>query len=217
MAALVISDTFDFNSTSYYYDYDNGTGSAAGNPLVAYNYSPYATYWCYSANAVYDKHVSSVVINISASRLTIGSGSVKVFAACAPLIYHETDGYDDDRNYILYENSSSFGCIGANSAVVSTSTTNTLDITDVVKYAAENYNQPWALYIIGDKDNSNTGACSNATLNDPTFATLDISDGLMWVHNGTKWTDGIPYVHNGSTWVKAKAVYRHNGSSWVKI
>ena len=205
MAAVTVSSTFDFNSTSYYYKFNGDTGTSSGR-FLASGYAAYATYWAYSADAVYDKNVSSVIISVSPATYKISSGkTITFYAACAPL----KSASDASTNTIT----SGFGAT-TSAVTLPKSGSASLDITSVVAYAAANYNKNWALYLIGSK---NVGYASKVTFNTPTFTTADISEGLVKIHNGSTWVDGVPYVHNGSAWVKAKAVYVHNGSSWVQV
>lgn len=208
MATLTPSSTFDFNGTSYYYHYNSGTGTSTGRYLCS-SYAPYATYWPYSADAVYDKNVSSVIVSISAATYTISSGkTIKVFAACAPL-----SSTNSTKNIILSKNSSKFGAT-TSAVTLPKSGSASLDITSVVAYAAANYNKNWGLYFIGA---GSTGSASKVTFNVPTFSTINITEGLVKIHNGSTWVDGVPYIYDGTKWVKAKAIYRHDGSSWVQI
>lgn len=205
MAAVTTSNTFDFNGTSYYYKLTGDTGSHTGR-FLASGYAAYATYWGYTAEAVYNKNVSSIIISVSADTYTIsGSKTITFYAACAPL-KSITDG---SQNTIT----SGFGAT-TSAVTLPKSGSVSLDITNVIKYAAENYNKNWGLYLIGGGD---VDYASKVTFNIPTFTAADISEGLVKIHNGSTWVDGVPYVHNGSAWVKAKAVYVHDGSSWVQV
>lgn len=205
MASISISDTFDFNTKSYYYKLTGDTGIAEGR-FLASGYTAYATYWGYSSSAVYGKDINSVIISISADTYTISSGkTITFYAACAPL-NSITDG---SQNTIT----SGFGAT-TSAITLPTSGSANLDITSVVTYAATNYNQNWGLYLIGS---GNVEYASKVTFQLPTFSTIDMSNNMIKIHNGSAWVDGIPYIYDGTKWVKSKAVYRHNGSSWIQI
>ena len=221
--SVVVSDTFDFNTQGWYYPFENGSSvSASGETnYIAYNYRAYASFWAYSSQAVYGKDISSVVLKITSSSDKYLSGKDLSFCfACAPLANTTSaldSAYNRDEKNNFGAHTATFLLPGGASQSVE------VDITDVVKYAAENYNQPWGLYIIGGEfdgeyNDGNVGSVGSngVTVIDPEFIKLSINEAKIKIHNGSTWVDGIPYVHNGTTWVKAKAIYIHNGSTWVK-
>lgn len=222
--AMVISNTFDFNSTGYYYNFDKGTGTSTTGTTnyIAKDYRGYASYWAYSASAIYDKHVSSVILRITSDSNKYSSSVDLSFCfACAAL--SSTD--NATKNIILRKNRAKFGAHTQTYKLPKgASKTVDVDVTNVIKYAAENYNKAWGLYIIGGEFDGayNDGGVGSIGSNgvavlDPTFITCNISSAILKIHNGSSWVDGVPYIHNGSSWVQAKAIYRHNGSSWVQI
>lgn len=208
--AIVISDTFDFNSTSYHYEYTGDTGSDVGAHFLASNYAPQVTYWNFNPSAVYGKYISSAVINLVKDIYTISSGkTITVKAACALL----SSTTDRESNVILSSESSKFDAMTSEVTLPSSGSVN-LDITNVIKYAAENYNAPWGLYLIGGGD---TGYASSVTINTPTFTNYEVNNNIINIHNGSSWIQRTPYIHNGSNWVKSKAVFIHNGSMWLSV
>lgn len=184
MATVTFSSTFDFNSSSYYYHYTSGTGTSKGRFLCS-NYAPYATYWAYTSAAVYGKHYSQVILSITASSYTISSGkTISVFAACAPL-----SSSDSSNNIILSKNSSKFGAI-SDAVVLPKNGSASLNITNVITYAAANYNQNWGLYFIGA---GSTGSASKVTFNVPSFSSLK-TGGLSVNIDSSSWSIGQPYI-----------------------
>lgn len=222
--ALNISNTLGFGGTPYYYRFDDYNGTSTNRWLVA-NCRSYATYWCFAADTVYGKNVSSVVINVTASSYNISSGKqITFFAAVAPL----GSTSNIDSNAIVRANRSKFGAYTA-AVTLPTSGSAPLDITSLIQYAAANYNQAWGLYLIGGAYGSsetagNVGYASKVVFSVPKFTTLEMDlttdtvDTVMFkIHNGSNWVNGMPYVHNGTTWVQAAAVYLHNGIEWVQV
>ena len=189
---VVPSNTLDFNIQSYYYHYTKGTGCDTGINYVCAEYAPYATYWAYSADAVYGKNISSVIINISPSTYTIsGSGTIKIRAGCAPLNRLDSATY----NIILQEDQSLFGALSGIVTLPKDSSVN-LDITSVIQYASENYNSNWGLYIFGVQEASGTGSASKVTILTPTFTTLSIDE------EASNWTRAIPYIYINGKWIQ---------------
>ena len=208
MATLIFSDELDFQNPSYYYLYTNGTVTATGRYLCNHS-KPCATYWAYTPAAVYGKHYSQVILSIKPERYVIsGSRTISFFAACAPI-----SSSDPRNNIILSRNSSKFGAI-SDAVTLYKSGNSVLDITNVINYAAKNYNQEWGLYLIGT--GSDIYSADVVTFRLPTFSTIDMSS-IVKIHNGSTWVDGIPYIYDGTKWVEAKAVYRHNGSSSIQV
>ena len=208
MATLIFSNELDFQNPSYYYLYTNGTVTTTGRYLCN-NSKPYATYWAYTPAAVYGKHYSQVILSIKPERYVIsGSRTISFFAACAPI-----SSSDPRNNIILSRNISKFGAM-SDAVFLHKSGNSVLDITNVINYAAKNYNQKWGLYLIGT--GSDIYSADVVTFRLPTFSTKDMSS-IVKIHNGSTWVDGIPYIYDGTKWVEAKAVYRHNGSSWIQV
>lgn len=208
MATLIFSNELDFQNPSYYYHYTRGTGTSTGRFLCS-NYAPYATYWAYTSAAVYGKDYSKVILSIKPERYVIsGSRTISFFAACAPI-----SSSDPRNNIILSRNISKFGAM-SDAVFLNKSGNSVLDITNVINYAAKNYNQKWGLYLIGT--GSDIYSADVVTFRLPTFSTIDMSS-IVKIHNGSTWVDGIPYIYDGTEWVKSKAVYRHDGSSWIQV
>lgn len=208
MATLIFSNELDFQNPSYYYLYTNGTVTTTGRYLCNHS-KPYATYWAYTPAAVYGKHYSQVILSIKPERYVIsGSRTISFFAACAPI-----SSSNPNDSIILSRNISKFGAM-SDAVFLNKSGNSVLDITNVINYAAKNYNQKWGLYLIGT--GSDIYSADVVTFRLPTFSTIDMSS-IVKIHNGSTWVDGIPYIYDGTKWVEAKAVYRHNGSSWIKV
>ena len=208
MDTLIFSDELDFQNPSYYYLYTNGTVTATGRYLCNHS-KPYATYWAYTPAAVYGKHYSQVILSIKPERYVIsGSYTISFFAACAPI-----SSSNPTNSIILSRDSSKFGA-RSGTVILHKSGNSILDITNVINYAAKNYNQKWGLYLIGT--GSSVNSADVVTFRLPTFSTIDMSS-IVKIHNGSDWVDGTPYIYNGTEWVKSKAVYRHDGSSWIQV
>ena len=223
--AMIISDTFDFASTGYYYQFENGSAAPVADHTMNYiasNYRAYATYWAYSVNTLHGKNIDSTVLRItSSSNRYLSKYDLAFCFACAPL----SSTTSAAANIIHRADKTSFNAHTSTFLLPKgTGSTVDVDITNVVKYAAENYDQPWGLYIIGGEfdgayNDGNIGhvGSTGVTVLDPTIVTLTYTEGLMKVHNGSEWVNGIPYVNNGSTWIKANKVYVHNGSTWAQV
>jgi hypothetical protein len=205
--AITISDTFTFNHSSYYYWFEGPDGSASGANYVAYKWKAGATYWCFSKNAVYGKKFYSLKLSITADAYEISdSKTIKLKIGCAKL------KSTSDPNENLFSSESSFNK-KTEAKTLPHSDSVVFDITEVVQYAADNYTEPWGLYIYAIKEANGTGSSNKVTIADPTISTL-ILNGTIKYYNNNTWNNCFINYYNGTKWVQVQPYY-YNGSKWI--
>jgi hypothetical protein len=212
MAATSLSNTFNLDGTSYYYHFDNGTGAPKGKYLAS-SYHAYATFWGFTSAAVGGKNITSCKISIEPDTYTVsGSKTITFFAACAPL----NDVSDPIRGIILRKNRSNFNAY-TSPVTLARSGATTLDVTNVVKYAADNYTGNWGFYVIGTRytdvtNGDNIGSASKITFKNPKVPTLEAGPSTF-INIGGTWKEATPYIKVNGVWQKATGNIKIN-STW---
>lgn len=210
--AMTLSDTFNLNGPSYYYHFDSGTGAPEGKYLAA-DWHAYATYWAFTPAAISGKNVTSCQISIEPSTYTVSSNkTITFFAACAPI----NDTVDTTKGIILRKNRANFNAY-TNPVTFARSGATTLDVTNVVKYAADNYTGNWGFYLIGTRytnvtNGDNVGSASKVTFTNPQFPTLEAGPSTF-INIGGTWKEATPYIKVNGVWQKATGNIKIN-SAW---
>ena len=230
MAAISLSDTLSFSHDSYNHQFNravNTSGASTNNAnynLLAYTYYPVISYWGFSGSSVYGKDYDSVILKITSyTGNSAASEKVNFSFTVGCMALGDTSNASAASNLVhlgdaktrLGAYSSTFTIPAGEGASIN------CDISNVIQYAARNYNVPWGLYIFGGDINGSAGTGPGSIsgsyfITDPEIVTATISEGKAYINIGSSFTQGQAYVHNGSNWVKAKGIYVHNGSTWVK-
>lgn len=224
MSTVVTSNTLSFSHQSYYYEFDKGTGvsltESNGRNWLAKSYAGYATYWGFTADAIAGKTVSAANLKItSVSDRYEDEYAISFNIACKTI-----DTSSEDNNRILranYKNFSKYSSTFKLPAGASKSVT--VDITDVLQYAADNFTTAWGLYIIGGVitgayNDGNIGHVGNngVMIINPQFTELDTTidnKTHLYQYNNGKWEIVTPLVYNENSWYTAK-VDNYINSNW---
>lgn len=215
MSTIITSDNFGFDHTSYYYHFDDGTGLSTNDNYIALNYHGYATFWAFSSNAVFNKSIKSVILSVSADAYNVSNSNlISFFIACREL--PNLDSTSSDQ-IVLREDRSKFD-LYTPEIVLPSSGSATVDITNLVKYAAENYADNWALYFIGglyDGEYNDGGigyvGSGGVKIADPEISTFTTGSCFAKIRVNGEWVDATPFVYKDKKWIEASPSVRNNG------
>jgi hypothetical protein len=218
MAVVKIADEIGFSHKSYYYHFDKGSGVSEtetnGHNWLAKDYAGYATYWGFSANAIYKKKVNSAILRVKSSDSRYEDKyAISFNVACKTI-----DTSSEDKNLVKREDYKKFKKYSSTFKLpAGASQTVDIDITNVLQYAADNFNTAWGLYFIGgvitgEFNDGNIGhvGSKGVMIGNPQIITLKLGSPMFYGVDGA-WKECEVYYGENGVWQQVSPHYGVDG------